>query len=146
MHLYVFTFGNARLSQPAGQRKIRPHPNPPHNGREQQRVSRLFCSAFSMGKLSLYQGDEPLAAEGVKFSSCAPLGLAPGNIFLDRRTKLRLSECVEVYLHTKRARAGSTKLKEHKAKKDGMGTVNKVNGPAVIDGWSHGSACDNVEH
>ena len=56
------------------QRKIRPHPNPPHNGREQQRVSRLFCSAFSMGKLSLCQGDEPLAAEGYG-SAHASLGL-----------------------------------------------------------------------
>ena len=27
----------------------------------------LFCPAFSMEKLSLCQGDEPLAAEGVKF-------------------------------------------------------------------------------
>ena len=75
-----------------------------------------------MGKLSLCQGDEPLAAEGVKFSSCALYGLPPGNIFLDRRTE------------------------EHKAKKDGRGTVNKVNVPAVIDGRSQAELCDNVEH
>ena len=59
-----------RAATPA-QRKIRPQPNPPHYGREQQRVSRLFCFVFSMEKLSLCQGDEPLAAEGVKFSQCA---------------------------------------------------------------------------
>ena len=32
----------------------------------------------------------------------------------DKRTNLRASECVGVYLRTKRAKAGSTKLKEHK--------------------------------
>ena len=42
------------------------------------------------------------------------VGAGARKYFLDRRTKLRLSECVEVYLHTKRAGAGSTKLKEHK--------------------------------
>ena len=81
-------------------------------------------------------------------SSCAVGVVAPARIyFLDRRTKLRLSECVEVYLHTKRAGAGSTKLKEHKVtSKQADSRVNKVNGLAVIDGWSHGSACDNVEY
>ena len=34
-------------------------------------LMQLFCPAFSMEKLSLCQGDEPLAAEGVKCSSCA---------------------------------------------------------------------------
>ena len=56
-----------------------PHPNPPRDGRGQQRVQsikneqqqmvaqmQLFCPAFSIEKLSLCQGDEPLAAEGVK--------------------------------------------------------------------------------
>ena len=46
----------------------------------------------------------------------------PARFFLDRRTE------------------------EHKAKKDGMGTVNKVNGPAFNDGRSHAELCDNVEH
>ena len=36
-------------------------------------------------------------------------------INLDISTNLRVSECVEVHLHTKRAKADSTKLKEHKA-------------------------------
>ena len=83
---------------------------------------RLFCSAFSMEKLSLCQGDEPLAAEGVKFSSYAE-GQAPRNIFLDRRTEV------------------------HKAKKDGRSTASvPKNGLAVIDGRSHAEPCDNVEH
>ena len=36
-------------------------------------------------------------------------------IFLDRSTNLRVSECMEVHLHTKQAKADSTKLKGHKA-------------------------------
>ena len=67
--------------------------------------------------------------------------------FFDRSTKLRVSECVEVYLHTKRAGAGSTKLKEHKVtSKQADSRVNKVNSLAVIDGRSHAELCDNVEH
>ena len=34
----------------------------------------LFCPAFSMEKLSLCQGDEPLAAEGVKFEFMRVVG------------------------------------------------------------------------
>ena len=112
-----------RAATPA-QRKIRPHPNPPHNGREQQRVSRLFRSAFSMEKLSLYQGDEPLAAEGVKFSSYSLYGQTRTlGFFLDRRTEV------------------------HKVtSKQADSRVNKVNSLAVIDGRSHAELCDNVEH
>ena len=55
-------------------------------------------------------------------SSCVVGAGMPARIFLDRRTEV------------------------HKAKKDGRGTVNKVNGIAVIDGRSHAELCDNVEH
>ena len=75
-----------RATTPA-QRKIRPHPNPPHNGREQQRVSRLFCSAFSMGKLSLCQGDEPLAAEGVKFEFMRVVRAAAWKYFFRQKNR-----------------------------------------------------------
>ena len=111
-----------RAATPA-QRKIRPHPNPPHNGREQQRVSRLFCSAFSMGKLSLCQGDEPLAAEGVKFCSCAVWTRSARIYFFDRSTEEHKVACKQT---------------------DCRGS--KVNGIAVIDGRSHAELCDNVEH
>ena len=57
--------------------------------------------AFSMGKLSLCQGDEPLAAEGVKFEFMRVVRAGtPAWIFLDRRTEV------------------------HKAKKDGRGTAS----------------------
>ena len=75
------------------------------------------------GKIVPLSGGRAACGGGgkVQFMRVVPAG-TPAWIFLDRRTEV------------------------HKAKKDGRGTVNKVNGLAAIDGWSQAEPCDNVEH
>ena len=106
----------------------------------------LLC--FFYGKIVPLSGGRAACGGGGKVQPMRAVGAGPAQIyFLDRRTKLRLSECVEVYLHTKRAGAGSTKLKVHKVtSKQADSRGSKVNGLAVIDGRSHAKLCDNVEH
>ena len=74
------------------------------------------------GEIVPLSGGRAACGGGGKVQLMRVVRAAAQEYFLDRRTEV------------------------HKAKKDGRGTVNKVNGLAVIDGWSHGSACDNVEH